>query len=89
MMALALSAPGSGLDLSIEGMHSQRFGVGVFILLMMGIVLFAGIIISVMHGSKGQKVTRTGEKLMFGAIILGVVAAVVFASLQMLSGVLF
>jgi len=89
MTALALSAPGSALDLSIEGMHSQRFGVGVFILLMLGIVLFSGIIIAVVSGSGGQKVTRTGEKLMFGAIILGVVAAVVFASLQMLSGVLF
>jgi hypothetical protein len=89
MMALALGAPGSSLDLSIEGMHSQRFGVGVFILLMLGIVLFAGIIIAVMQGTRGQKVTRAGEKWMFGAIILGVVAAVVFASLQMLSGVLF
>jgi hypothetical protein len=89
MMALALGAPGSQLDLSIEGMHSQRFGVGVFILLMLGIVVFAAIIIAVARGTMGQKVTRTGEKWMFGAIILGVVAAVVFASLQMLSGVLF
>ena len=89
MMVLGLSGPDPRLDLSIEGMHSQRFGVGVFLLLMLGVALFAGIIIAVMHGTKGQKVTRTGEKLMFGAIILGVVAAVVFASLQMLSGVLF
>ena len=89
MRALALTGPGAQLDLSIEGMHSQRFGVGVFFLLMLGVVLFAGIIIAVMRGTAGQKVTRTGEKWMFGAIILGVVAAVVFASLQMLSGVLF
>ena len=89
MRALALAGPGTRLDLSIEGMHSQRFGVGVFFLLMLGVVLFAGIIIAVMRGTAGQKVTRTGEKLMFAAIILGVVVAVVFASLQMLSGVLF
>jgi hypothetical protein len=89
MRALALAGPGTRLDLSIEGMHSQRFGVGVFFLLMLGVVLFAGIIIAVMRGTSGQKVTRTGEKLMFAAIILGVVVAVVFASLQMLSGVLF
>jgi len=88
-MVLALSGPDSRLDLSIEGMHSQRFGVGVFFLLMLGIVLFAAITFAIMRGTKGQKVTRTGEKWMFGAIILGVVAAVVFASLQMLSGVLF
>ena len=85
----ALTGPGAQLDLSIEGMHSQRFGVGVFFLLMLGVVLFGGIIIAVMRGTAGQKVTRTGEKMMFAAIILGVVAAVVFASLQMLSGVLF
>ena len=89
MVALALSEPGSGIDLSIEGMHSQRFGVGVFFLLMLGIVLFAAIILAVMRGTAQQKVTRTGEKWMFGAIIFGVLAAVVFASLQMLSGVLF
>ncbi len=89
MMALAVGAADSRLDLSIEGMQSQRFGVGVFILLMFGIALFAGIIIAVMHGTRGQRVSRTGEKVMFGAIIFGVVVAVVFASLQMLSGVLF
>jgi len=89
MNVLVLSDPGSRLDLSIEGMHSQRFGVGVFFLLMVGIVVFSGIILAVMRGTAKQKITRTGEKLMFGAIILGVLAAVVFASLQMLSGVLF
>jgi hypothetical protein len=89
MMILALAAPRSRLDLSIEGMQSQHFGVGVFCLLMLGIIVFAGIIIAVMHGTGGERVTRTGEKLMFGAIIFGVVAAVVFASAQMLSGVLF
>ncbi len=89
MPMLGLSASGPQIDLSIEGMHSQRFGVGVFFLLLLGIVLFAGIIVTVLKGSGGKGVTRTGEKLMFGAIILGVVVAVVFASLQMLSGVLF
>jgi hypothetical protein len=89
MKVLLLSDPGSRLDLSIEGMHSQRFGVGVFFLLMLGIVVFSGIIIAVMRGTAKQQITRTGEKIMFGAIIFGVLAAVVFASLQMLSGVLF
>lgn len=89
MMVLALSTPDPRIDLSIESINSQRFGVGVFFMLMLGIALFAGIILAVFKGSGKQKVTRTGEKLMFGAIILGVVVAVVFASLQMLSGVLF
>ncbi len=89
MRVLALSDPAPRLDLSIEGMHSQRFGVGVFFLLMLGVVVFSAMIIAVMRGSGQQKITRTGEKLMFGAIIFGVLTAVVFASLQMLSGVLF
>jgi hypothetical protein len=89
MLLLGLNEPGSRIDLSIEGMHSQRFGVGVFFLLLLGIVLFAGIVVAVLKGSGNQRVTRTGEKWMFGAIIVGVVVAVVFASLQMLSGVLF
>ena len=89
MGILALAAPGSRIDLSIEGMHSQRFGVGVFFLLMLGILLFTGIILAVMRGTHGQKITRPGERWMLGAIIGGVVAAVVFACLQMLSGVLF
>jgi hypothetical protein len=89
VLILAQAAPGARIDLSIEGLHSQRFGVGVFFLLMLGILLFAGIIVAVLKGSGEQKVTRTGEKVMFGAIIIGVVVAIVFASLQMLSGVLF
>ena len=82
-------AVGVGVDLSIEGMRSKHFGTGVFFMLLVGIVVFTGIIFAVMRGTRSQKVTRTGEKLMFGAIFLGVVAAVVFACLQMLSGVLF
>ena len=89
MLTLGVNSPGPQIDLSIEGMHSQRFGVGVFFLLLLGIVLFAGIIVTVLKGSGGKGVTRRGEKWMLGAVILGVVVAVVFASLQMLSGVLF
>ena len=93
-MSLLLLAAGQGsyspkMDLSIEGMQSQRFGVGVFVLLMIGIAVFSGIIYAVMRGTPGQAVTRRGERLMFAAIILGVVIAIVFASTQMLSGVLF
>jgi hypothetical protein len=89
MLVLALGGPDPRIDLSIEGMHSQRFGVGVFFLLLLGIVLFAGIVVAVLKGSGANEVTRTGEKWMFGAIIVGIAVAVVFASLQMLSGVLF
>jgi hypothetical protein len=88
---LAQAAVGAvpSVDLSIEGMRSRHFGVGVFFMLLVGIAVFTCIIFMVMRAGRGQKVTRTGEKIMFGAIFLGVVAAVVFACLQMLSGVLF
>ena len=61
---LGLYEPGSRVDLSIEGMHSQRFGVGVFFLLILGILLFSGLIVAVFRGSGDQRVTRTGEKWM-------------------------
>ena len=89
VQAALSGVPAAGIDLSIEGMRSKHFGVGVFFLLMVGIVVFTAIVFTVMRGTRGQKVTRTGEKVMFGAIFLGVVAAVVFACLQLLSGVLF
>jgi hypothetical protein len=77
------------VDLSIESMRSQRFGVGVFIFLMIGILVFCGIIYSVARGKHAPKHMKTGEKMMFGAIIMGVVVAVIFGATQMLSGVLF
>lgn len=77
------------LDLSIEGMRSQQFSVGVFIFMLLGILVFSGIVYSVMRGKYAPKVMRMGEKVMFGAIILGIIAAVIFGALQMLSGYLF
>jgi hypothetical protein len=78
-----------GLDLSIEGMRSQRFSVGVFFFMLLGVVVFCGIIYSVVFGKFAPKTMRTGEKIMFGAIIMGVVVAVIFGATQMLSGYLF
>lgn len=77
------------VDLSIESMRSQRFGIGVFFFLMVGILVFSGIVYAVMRGAHAQKVTRTGEKIMFGAIIGGIVVAVIFAATQMVTGFLF
>jgi hypothetical protein len=77
------------IDLSIEGMRSQQFSVGVFIFLMLGIFIFSSIVYSVVFGKYAPKTLRLGEKIMFGAIIVGVAVAIVFAALQMLSGYLF
>lgn len=77
------------LDLSIEGMNSQQFSVGVFYFMMVGIVVFSAIIYFFLRTSKNAGKMRTGEKLMFGGIILGVVVAVFFAATQMVFDYLF
>ncbi len=77
------------VDLSIEGMRSQQFSVGVFFFMLVGVVVFSGIIYAVAFGRAAPKQMKTGEKVMFGAIILGTVFAVVFGGLQLLSGELF
>jgi hypothetical protein len=77
------------LDLSIEGMRSQQFSEWVFVFLMVGVVVFSGIIIALVFGKNRPKQVRLGERLMFGAIIGGVVVAVIFGAMQMLGGYLF
>jgi len=77
------------LDLSIEGMRSQQWGVGVFIFMLLGVLVFSGIIYSVGFGKFAPKSMKPGEKVMFGAVILGTIAAVIFGGLQLLSGYLF
>ncbi len=77
------------LDLSIEGMRSQQFSVGVFIFMMLGVVVFSGIIYAVVFGRFAPKTMRKGEKIMFGAIIAGTVLAVVFGAAQLITGYLF
>jgi uncharacterized membrane protein YgdD (TMEM256/DUF423 family) len=77
------------LDLSIEGMRSQQFSEWVFGFLMLGIVVFSGIIIALMFNKSSSKQMMLGERVMFGAIIVGVIMAVVFGAMQMLGGYLF
>jgi hypothetical protein len=90
MFAMLVSADTSPhLDLSIEGLRSQRVGVGVFFFMLLGVVVFASIVYAVAFGRFAPKTMRTGERILFGAIILGTVFAVIMGALQMLSGYLF
>lgn len=77
------------VDLSIEGMRSQRFSVGVFIFLILGILVFCTIMYYVWKDQGPTRNIRRGEKFMFGAIIGGVIVAVIFGASQMVNGVLF
>ena len=80
----------------VEGIYSQQFSVGIFFFLLLCIVFFTVIVFKFM--SSGAKTTgnhpsgkrlKTGEKIMFFAILMGVVAAVMMAALQLLQGYLF
>jgi hypothetical protein len=77
------------LDLSIEGMRSQQFSTGVFFFMLLGVVVFSAIVYMVMFGNHAPKKIRTGEKVMFGLIISGIIVAVIFGGMQMLGGSLF
>ena len=77
------------LDLSIEGMRSQQFSVGVFFFMLLGVLVFSGIVYMVMFGNHAPKTMRSGEKVMFTLIILGIIVAVIFGGLQMLGGYLY
>jgi hypothetical protein len=86
---LANTAYSPKLDLSIEGMRSQQFSTGVFFFMLLGVLVFSGIVIMVMFGNHAPKKMRTGEKVMFGMIITGIIVAVIFGGLQMLGGNLY
>ena len=70
-------------------MRSQEFSVGVFFFMLLTIFVFAAIVYAVVFGKYAPKTMRLGEKMMFGAIILGIIVAIIFGATQMLSGYLF
>ena len=80
----------------VEGLYSQQFSIGIFFFLMMCIIFFTIIAIKFMNsGSKSTasdpaaKRLKTGEKFMFLAIFIGIIAAVIMAVMQLLQGYLF
>ena len=70
-------------------MRSQQFSEWVFVFLLVGILVFAGIVIALLYNKNNSSKFRTGERLMFAAIILGLVVAVILGAMQMLGGYLF
>lgn len=84
-----LSVSSSASMDSIEGMTGQRFSVGVFIFMLIGVLVFSSIVYVVAFGKGAPKKMKRGEKVMMAAIMLGVVCAMIFGGLQLLSGDLF
>ena len=78
----------AGFDLGIESMRSHEYSVGIFIFMMIAIAVFLGIILSFMIKG-GFARMKPGERVMIGMIVLGVIAASVFAAVQLLDGFLF
>ncbi|MBI2778956.1 MAG: hypothetical protein HYX62_04130 [Gammaproteobacteria bacterium] len=76
-----------GLDLTIEGLNSHRYSIAIFVFLIMQVILFAFMIYIYMKKSK--RVLKTGEKVMFGALIMGIIIGVTFGWTQMIEGYLF
>ncbi len=89
VFADAANTVSSKMDLSIEGMRSQQFSVGVFFFMLLGVVVFSGIIYAVAFGRFAPKTMKPGEKVLFGAVILGTALAVIFGGMQLIGGDLF
>jgi hypothetical protein len=75
-----------GLDLSIESLRARKFSIGIFAFLIVSLFIFAVIIY--VYLPKGGKRLKRGEKIMFGAMIVGMVLAVLVGYLQLVDGYL-
>ncbi len=76
-----------GLDMTIEGMSKQGYSVFIFAFLILQIVLFSFLIYVYMKKTKAS--LKTGEKVMFGAIMMGVIIGVLMGWTQLIEGYLF
>lgn len=76
-----------GIDMSIEGLRSQKFSRGIFVFLVLSLILFS-VIIWLYMPRKGKAPLKTGEKVMFGAIIGGVFLAIIIGWIQLIEGYL-
>ncbi|MBK8163609.1 MAG: hypothetical protein IPK65_10875 [Gammaproteobacteria bacterium] len=74
---------------TIEGMRGEEYSVGIFIFMLIGVLVFAGVILRFVWMAKKESGLKTGEKIMFLWIILGTIVAVIFGGLQLLHGRLF
>lgn len=74
---------------TLEGMRGQEFSIGIFIFMLIGVLVFAAIILRFVWMASKESGLKTGEKIMFLWIIIGTIVAVIFGGLQLLQGRLF
>lgn len=75
-----------GIDMSIDSLRSKGFSEYIFWFLIMSLILFCFIIY--LYLPKKLSHLKTGEKVMFGAIVMGVVLAVIIGYVQLIEGFL-
>ncbi|MDQ6970107.1 MAG: hypothetical protein Q9M16_06340 [Mariprofundus sp.] len=74
--------------MGIESMRSQSYSVGIFIFMIIAMLVFVGVI-ALFYKTTDMSSVKTGEKVLMGMIVLGVVVSAIFAAVQMLDGFLF
>lgn len=74
-----------GIDMSIEGLRSQKYSQGIFVFLILSLIFFAFIIYLYIPKNGSLKL---GEKIMFGSLIAGIFIAVGMGYLQLIDGYL-
>src|SRR3569833_4232876 len=75
-----------GVDLSIENLRSQQYSYYIFGFLVVSLIVFSVIIYIYMPKKEGR--LKKGEKIMVGAIVMGVIIALLFGWLQLIEGYL-
>jgi len=77
-----------GFDMGIESMRSQSYSIGIFVFMIIAMLVFVGVIV-LFYKTTDMSNVKTGEKVLMGMIVLGVVVSAIFAAVQMLDGFLF
>ncbi|MDQ6968462.1 MAG: hypothetical protein Q9M14_07265 [Mariprofundaceae bacterium] len=85
---IAYSAEQPVFDMGIESMRSQNYSVGIFIFMMIAMLVFVGVIV-LFYRTTDMSSVKTGEKVLMGLIVLGVIVSAIFAAVQLLDGFLF
>lgn len=75
-----------GIDMSIDSLRSKGFSEYIFWFLIMSLILFCFIIY--LYLPKDLNQLKTGEKVMIGSIVGGVIISVIIGYIQLIEGYL-
>jgi len=75
-----------GIDMSIEGLRSKEYSYYIFGFLVASLILFSYIIY--LYMPKKLSSLKTGEKIMFSALVFGIIIAIIIGYVQLIEGYL-